>query len=704
MTVADGQDSLESRIRRAAAAGELVELHGSDVDHFAARHLGADAPAGHEVPAALIIELLAAGRPPGTAASPAVRLCGATITGCLNLEAAKLTCPLLLELCQFTEPVVLDDAEAPKLTFSGCHVPGLTARRLRTVGSLALDGPFTSTAGVDLTGAHIGGQLLLDNARVFRPDDLGDIAPGGTVWALAADGISVDEDISARMFYTDGQVRLLSARVKGQIDMTGAEIDASADNQLANAERIALMANQLSVDGDVTLWDFSSKGQAYLRGAVIGGQLILDGAHLVSPGSSSLWANHMSVGQDMSCSGGFSSEGEISLACARIGGHLTFTGASLANSGHRALYAEWITIGKSLVCDGGFTADGEIALSAARIDGQVVFVGASLSNPGGTALSARRTDIGQTLAFQHGSHADGEVNMPGARIAGYASFTGGHLTNPDGTALDASGITTGSHLRLWRDFTAEGKMNLENAEIGGDLDFGTATLNASGSTVLSLGNAVAAKLNLCLKVPPGGAVDLTGAHTGGYADDPASWPQALHLRGFTYDTLENSAVSVRNRLRWLALHPGGYTPQVYDQLAACYRNAGRDEAARRVSVAKQRHRRNTFSPLNWLWYVTVGYGYRTWLAAVWLAVLAIAGTFVFASAYSRHLLVPAAHAPAFHPLVYTLDTLLPVVRFGQASAWTPTGWALPWSWSFTAAGWFLTTAAVAALTGIFKRD
>jgi hypothetical protein len=99
------------------------------------------------------------------------------------------------------------------------------------------------------------------------------------------------------------------------------------------------------------------------------------------------------------------------------------------------------------------------------------------------------------------------------------------------------------------------------------------------------------------------------------------------------------------------------------------------------------------------WSGFLASGEASILAAVWLAALTIAGTLAF----SHHLLTPAPHA-GIHPLAYTLDTLLPIVDFGQKSAWTPTGWTLPWSWSLTAAGWVLTTAAVAALTGIFKRD
>jgi len=138
-----------------------------------------------------------------------------------------------------------------------------------------------------------------------------------------------------------------------------------------------------------------------------------------------------------------------------------------------------------------------------------------------------------------------------------------------------------------------------------------------------------------------------------------------------------------------------------DQLAIAYRNAGREEAARRVAIAKQRKRRNPLNPLNWLSYATVGYGYRTWLAGAWLAAFLAVGTWVFSRA---RMIATTTHPPAFHPFAYAADVIVPVVDLGQKSAWQPQGPALYWSWALTGAGWILTTAVVAGLTGILKRD
>jgi hypothetical protein len=169
-----------------------------------------------------------------------------------------------------------------------------------------------------------------------------------------------------------------------------------------------------------------------------------------------------------------------------------------------------------------------------------------------------------------------------------------------------------------------------------------------------------------------------------------------------YETLENDQVSVRDRLRWLTRHPGGYTPQIYDQLAGAYRRAGHDEAARKVSVAKQRRRRSALSPAQ-LAAVSL---HRLRLSD--LAGRSLAGRTRRAGLVGIRPRLPRAHGPGdaegarlpcprLHPGRAVADR-----RPGKA--WTPNGWAEYWTWSLIAVGWVLTTAAVAGLTGIFKRD
>ena len=257
---------------------------------------------------------------------------------------------------------------------------------------------------------------------------------------------------------------------------------------------------------------------------------------------------------------------------------------------------------------------------------------------------------------------------------------------------------------LCNNLEAHGELHLADAKISGTLDLHNATLINAAGKALYLEDAEIGTLILTPKQAPDGAVDLTNAKATRFTDDQGTWPRTLVLRGFTYGTLENDQLSVRSRLSWLARQPSGPVPQTYDQLAAAYRRAGQEEAVRKVAVAKQWHNRHALNPLNWLWYATVGYGYRPWLAGIWLMLLISLGTWIFGGAYPAHMVATQPHPPAFNQFAYTLDVLLPIVDLGQKSAWRPQGPALYCSWGLPIAGWVLTTAVVAGLTGILKRD
>jgi hypothetical protein len=122
-------------------------------------------------------------------------------------------------------------------------------------------------------------------------------------------------------------------------------------------------------------------------------------------------------------------------------------------------------------------------------------------------------------------------------------------------------------------------------------------------------------------------------------------------------------------------------------------------------------RRRTLSWAEWLWSVLldglVGFGYRTWLAGLWLLGFWLVGWAVFDWAHNHHQLELAkqdgAH-PAYHGAAYALDTLMPVVDLRQQEVWIPRGWVQWWAWASILAGWILTAAVAAALTGLLKRD
>ncbi|MFI5685441.1 hypothetical protein [Streptomyces sp. NPDC051636] len=111
----------------------------------------------------------------------------------------------------------------------------------------------------------------------------------------------------------------------------------------------------------------------------------------------------------------------------------------------------------------------------------------------------------------------------------------------------------------------------------------------------------AVDFDFTLARPPSGTVDLRGAQVSYLHDSEHSRPDVVELDGFVYGSIKmdeagerREAVGRRNsvvhRVAWIRRSPG-YSPQPYEQLASWYRKAGHDDDARRVLLAKQRHRR-----------------------------------------------------------------------------------------------------------------
>ncbi|WP_237525532.1 hypothetical protein [Streptomyces sp. SID4985] len=204
-------------------------------------------------------------------------------------------------------------------------------------------------------------------------------------------------------------------------------------------------------------------------------------------------------------------------------------------------------------------------------------------------------------------------------------------------------------------------------------------------------------------------MDLRGATVTTLHDREHAWPREIRLDGFVYGALRSDKDSLKEdtayRLAWVRRNPG-YAPQPYEQLAASYRQAGHDDVARRVLLEKQRHRRRTVHPAGRVWGhlldATVGYGYRPWLAGVWLAALSLLGTLAF-SLCSPVRTKPGEGDP-FHAFVYTVDLLFPIGDLGQRGAWHWSGAAQWLSYLLIAIGWLLTTAVVAGVSRVLNRN
>jgi hypothetical protein len=119
--------------------------------------------------------------------------------------------------------------------------------------------PFTAIGEVDLSNAQIRGPLVLDGAKLSNPD--------GTT--LGADQIAVEGAVFLRNLTSAGEIRLRSAGVSGPLSLAG--------SRLLNPDGIAFHADRIVVGGGVFLHaEFACDGQIRLVGAEVRGNLDLD--------------------------------------------------------------------------------------------------------------------------------------------------------------------------------------------------------------------------------------------------------------------------------------------------------------------------------------------------------------------------------------------------------------------------------------------
>ncbi|MGW3460099.1 oxidoreductase [Streptomyces olivaceoviridis] len=448
-------------------------------------------------------------------------------------------------------------------------------------------------------------------------------------------------------------LRLAGARISGHLDLAGAQI------------AHALWLDDCWFDEGVDLSGAAARSITIVRSRVPGveagmirveGRLDLRGSRLETGGLSPFHRRLTA----------------LSLINAHVSGAVNLNGAELTAPGEWALSAGGLVAEGGVYCADGFVAHGEVRLMGAQLAGGLHMRGALMERPGprGVALALDNA-VASTLDFSDGFVAHGTLRLRGARVSDDVTFAGAVLNGPP----DGRGPSLEAPLMQAVDF------------------------------------------DLTLARPPSGAVDLRGAQVSYLHDSEHSWPDVVELDGFVYGSVKveeagerREAVgrrdAVARRVAWIRRSPG-YNPQPYEQLASWFRKAGHDDDARRVLLAKQRHRRRTLPPAARLWGrlldVTVGYGYRPWLAGVWLLALTLVGTLSFGT----HSPVPVKHGEGapFQPLVYTLDLLVPIGGLGQRTAWYWPDGGLQWlAHLLVAFGWVLTTAVVAGVTRTLQRS
>jgi hypothetical protein len=528
---------------------------------------------------------------------------------------------------------------------------------------------LVSAYGVRIYGAIVAGDVDLSYVRIRFP-------------------LTVATSVLEKLFLGNSSLEALSLRLS-QFD----SLDATA----------------LSVDGDVSFLGVKVSGDCHFEGAAIRGTVdCSEGAF-----ASSLGFDSARIGQDLlldACE----IRRAVNLTGITVAGDLRLSHGKFAEIlGNSAQIAGNVLLIQS-------RANGTVQLSNAQIRKSLRCDETSLYIEDATrsTLDVRDATINGDVFLANGFHSAGEVDLTGATIDRNLVLSSGTFLNPSGYALEADSVRIKGSVLLTRDFRATGTVDFKNAIV-------TNRLIVRG-----------------IQRIPKFALDLRLAKVGTLLNAKDSWPTDgnLFLQGFKYDVIDfNAPLTANDQVKWLRRDREAiFSSQPYQQLANVFTSMGMDQEAVKVLILKNHDTGKHLSgPVKWFWYdligPVIGYGYLPWNALALSLVVIGMGAGLFHVGYHRYKIQPTsdnAYFPGtsnlrvtyqkFNPVIYSLETFIPVLTLGMKANWAPAAKAggehrifglfafktgalfRGYLWGHTVTGWVLTTTWVAGFTGLLK--
>ncbi|MGK5740225.1 hypothetical protein [Micromonospora sp. URMC 103] len=510
----------ERRLIESVARGEVLDLAGDGpVGAQAMRSWGDD-----RTIAASVIRDLVRARLVDDPDPHGLRLRGARIAGRLDLE--NITSDLALELhdCFLPDGVNLRNAQLLTLAVTGCRIEQAPGSADAPLDAARFAARVFSLQRSTVTANAAAGAVRLAASRVGTLDCRGARLESSSGPALDADGLQAEQSVFLHDGFTAtstsarGTVRLLGARIGGQLNCGGA--------RLANTAGPALNGDNLQVSQGVLLWrgftatSAGEQGTIRLLNAHVG-SLDCGGARLTNTVGPAFEADGSTVDGDAALNDGFTATsaselGTVGLAGARIAGLLACDGARLENVTGPALDVNGVQVAQDVLLDDGFTATSAgdqvvLVLAGARIGGTLRLDTGSVTRaaPGEASLVElqgltysglpRPASLPRWLALL-GEHTPRYSAQPYQHLAG-AYRAAGHdrdartvLMAQRRDQIRRAGLTASE--RLWGRLT------------GITLGYGYQPWRALLLLLVTLGAAV--------------ALSVTGGHHGGLAQKPAT--------------------------------------------------------------------------------------------------------------------------------------------------------------------------------------
>lgn len=405
-------------------------------------------PAGAkpQIRAGFLRKLLLGLDPAWPVRTPGVRIKGVRIEGALDLTdctgAGGTGLPALaLIACDVADPIDLSHARLARVSLA------LSRMRSLIADETAIDGELDLSHVAPLAGDP-GTETLYVRARGARID--GDFTARGAKFARAADSIDdavflQGAEITGNVLLDDGFesfgcVWLVGAQIGGRLQCDGAQFLNRSDDGAGQA----LVGADAHIVGAVCLRDkFKAEGQVNFLSARIGGDVDLTGGSFRNDGGPALILGNVEIAGQLL--GGARVTGQFAAQGARVTRNLDLRGAEIAHpiNGRekfgRAIDAASLNIGGAALLHGA-NIKGEVFIADARIEGYMAFGGGRFINPGGWAIRAPNARVGGNLTFKiadngyapHGQKTviEGGVKLDRARIDGAVAWFNLELRGP----------------------------------------------------------------------------------------------------------------------------------------------------------------------------------------------------------------------------------------------------------------------------------
>ncbi len=694
----------------------------------------------------------------------------------LRARHAQFEGSLLFHKCQFGGPIDLESALLTRdLDLRGSTMSDrspILAKRLNVGGSVHLRDGFSAAAVISLDGSQIGYALDGEKGCFNSSVDLDGAKIGGycsfaeaefdSEIAVRGNGTVIGGFLSFVQATVRGLLALRRIQVGANVIMTGITISRPGD--------VALDLDQAKIVGDLLIRPFEegrpSKakqipstivGYLLLSNASIEGSALIEGSLIekggkAPPSAAAIAGGGLQIGGDFSLAQ-TTVTGLVMLRDAQVSRNANFSGMTIDNSGARALDLERIRIGSDVLIRQIQSRNrmqpavikGQIFIINASIGGSLFITsGASISGgpPALAAIAAEGIQIGRYLVLTR-STVSGLVMLRDVQVGRTVNLSGTKIINPGAVALDMERAKIDGDVFIRPDERPElgksepalidGGLRMTGAGIGGSLFIRNGAVQ-NGSELIFFNRLKVTGVFQFTDITCGeGMVSLANAKVGVFIDEGTQWPKAgmVLLNGFEYGLLSgNSRTDWRSRLNWLrGFKPKAFNPQPFTMLSSVLRRAGHDYDAKMIAIARHREARTYMHPGLLPWFgnllmdVTCGYGYRPWLAAVWMLVFLGLGTHFFnlsppdrvplkdaASALLREQKQLPTGYPIYNRWIYSADTLLPIVNLQQKEYWGPNGdrprgfRARIYLLVHILAGWFFTTLFVVGVTGLIRRE